>query len=103
MAIKIPLAITQNRELNTYQTQLGKSLQPILSNPINEGIAITNVVLINGQTSVNTGLNRPLQGWFITRVRAAATVYDSQDTNPSPNNTLILNSNAAVTVDLWVF
>lgn len=104
--IKIPLVTTQDRDLNLFQTQLGKALQPILANPINLGRLIQGVALINGQTIVPTGLNRQLQGWFTVRVRAQATIWDSQDSNttvPQSLNTLILNSTAAVTVDLWVF
>lgn len=103
MALKIPLVVTQNKDLNNFQTQLGSVLQPILNNPIVLGTALKNVALNNGSTTIPTTINRTLQGWFLTRVRGQATVWDSQDSNPSPSQTLLLNSNAAVVVDIWVF
>lgn len=103
MAIKIPLVVTTDKDLHTFQTQLAKSLQPVLSNPINLGTQLTNVSLINGVTVVNHMLGRPLQGWFLTRVRAQCQVWDSQDTNASPAQTLILNSSAAAVVDMWCY
>lgn len=103
MAIKIPLVVTQDKDLNLFQTQLGSALQPVLANPINLGVQLTKIALASGQTTVPTTLNRNLQGWFLTRVRASATIWDSQDSNPTPNQTLILNSTAATVVDLWVY
>lgn len=103
MANNIQLVVTQDKDLNSFQTQLQTSMQPILANPINYGVQLKSVSLINGQTTVPTTINRALQGWFLTRIRAQATIWDSQDTNTNPNQSLILNSNAAVVVDLWVY
>lgn len=68
-----------------------------------DGQLLPNVALANGANVVNHGLGRALIGWFPTRVRASATVYDTQDANATPDKTLQLTASAAVTVDLWVF
>lgn len=68
-----------------------------------QGQLLSNVRLVVGVNIINHGLQRQLIGWMPTRLRAAAQIYDSQDTNINANLTLILNSNADVTVDLWVF
>jgi hypothetical protein len=44
-----------------------------------------------------------LNGWIPTRVRSAATFYDTQDSNPTPDLTLVLYASAACTIDLAVF
>ena len=48
----------------------------------------------------NHGLQQTMQGWMITDINAAATVYRSQPLN---DKTLTLTSSAACTVDLVVF
>ena len=48
-------------------------------------------------------LQRPLQGWYIVRQRALASIYDTQDSNQNPSLTLNLTSNAVVSVDIAVF
>jgi ABC-type cobalamin transport system ATPase subunit len=59
--------------------------------------------LVVGQNIIDHKLGRALQGWTVTRKRAAASIYDLQDTNPHPSRTLILFSDAVVTIDLSVF
>lgn len=100
MAIKIPLVVTADKDLNLFQTQLGKSLQPIISNPILDGTMLNGISLASGATTFPTNLNRTQQGWFLTDVNGAATIYRSQPFNDS---TLTLTSNAAVTANIWVF
>lgn len=102
MATKIPIVKTEDKDFTNFQTQLGKSLQPILDNPINFGVALTEITLTSGSVNnVPTTLNRMLQGWFITRLRGQATVWDTGAA--SYNQTLDLNTSATVVVDLWVF
>jgi len=103
MLPKIQLVQSDDRVLNLFQDRVLKSVNPVLNNPLLDGILLQSVALINGDTVVNHLLGRPLVGWFVTRRRAAATIYDKQDTNGTPNLTLVLNSSAAVTVDICVF
>lgn len=85
------------------QNTWAKQLNPVLDLPLSNSLVLQNVSLVNGTTTVNHMLGRALRGWVVVRRRAAATIYDQQDTNKIPDKTLILVSNAAVSVDLIVF
>jgi hypothetical protein len=98
------MALPLNLPLNLMQTQWKSQIDPALSNPFLAGRLLTGVVLSNGTpTIINHGLGQKLQGWLIVGISAAATVYDNQSTNPSPQLTLSLTSNAVATANLWVF
>lgn len=93
-----------DRESNQVQDNIQRVLQPVLNNPILNGTLLKTVKLTVGANAINHGLGRALVGWTLTRIRAAAvSVYDTQDSNTLPNLTLNLTSNAAVTVDIYVF
>lgn len=77
-----------------------QSLNPIIAIPMLSGKAILNFTLINGVTKISHGLGRMMQGWQITDINGAATIYRSAPLNSS---TLTLTSNAIVVVSLWVF
>ena len=85
------------------QDQWATDINPVLTNPIVQGRLIQKVKLTSGNNMLNHGLGRNLVGWVIVRQRAAATIYDTQDSNQLPNLVLTLNSSAAVVVDLYVF
>lgn len=82
------------------QTRWASELNPVLDIPFLAGLQLTNISLINGATVINHKLQRQMQGWFITDVSAAATIYRSQ---PFNQTTLTLTCGAAVVVNLWVF
>ena len=94
---------SSDRELNQVQSNISFALAPIVTNPAVFGILLTGQALIAGATTLNHGLGRALQGWIVVRQRASAIIWDSQDANTTPDSTLILNSSAAVTVDLYLF
>lgn len=75
------------------------SLNPIIASPLSSS-SIISANLINGATTINHGLGRTIQGWFLVDVNGAATIYRSQ---PFNSQTLTLTSNAAVTVSIGVF
>lgn len=85
------------------QTQWAQMLNPLVSNPTLKNIVLKNVKLVTGTNNISHRLGRDLQGWNPTRVRGPATIYDIQDTNPTPELTLLLVSDADVMVDLAVF
>jgi hypothetical protein len=99
----IQIQQTPNRQFQQFQQNLVTSLKPVTSNPISQGVILPKVSLIAGATTVPTTLNRTLQGYLVIRQRAQAAIWDSQDSNSNPSQTLILNSTAAVVVDLMVF
>jgi hypothetical protein len=86
-----------------YKTPTGNQALDGVQTILVRTLLLTNQVLTPGANSINHGLNRTLVGWILTRVRAASTIYDTQDTNTTPKMTLDLNSSAAVTVDIYVF
>lgn len=90
-------------DLSLMQTKWAAILNPLLSNPSLNSIILEKIVLISGTSTINHGLGRKLQGWRIIRINAAATIYDQQDTNTMQDLTLILVSNALVTVSIEVF
>lgn len=101
--MNLPIFLSKLQDLMMMQTKWAGVLNPMLSNPSIQSVILPNVVLKNGTTVVNHLLGRTLIGWRLIRVRAAATIYDTQDSNQTPNLTLVLVSNAAVMVDLEVF
>ena len=65
---------------------------------------LSNITLLDTKpTVINHGLGRVLTGWRIIGINGAATVYDQQAKNQSPQLTLVLLSNASVQVSLEVF
>lgn len=103
MVSALPRTQSPDRLFNQFQSDLQKAIGPVFNCPLLYGTALTGVVLAIGANTIPHKLNRTLQGWFPIRMRAATSLYDSQDTNPDPTQTLVLNSSAVVTVDLWVF
>jgi hypothetical protein len=85
------------------QNRWASIIEPIISKPQANSLILKNVALTAGTNVINHRLGRSLQGWNPTRVRAAATIYDNQDANQTPQLTLVLISSVDVIVDLLVF
>lgn len=85
------------------QDTLLRTLNPIFDNPIVAGTQLTQITLISGTNVIDHKLDRNLLGWIITRKRANANIYDTQDTNPTPSKNLILVSDAPVVVDIYAY
>ena len=92
--------LSQKLDWEQANTLWAGVINPFLLNPLNSVQILTNIALINGATTFNHKLGRTPQGWFITDIQGAATIYRSQ---PFNQNTLTLTSNAAVTVSIGVF
>lgn len=95
--------LPQKLNLPQMQTTWAQQLDPIISNPILHGLTLKNVSLVAGSNVINHLLGRPLLGWKTSRVRAPAIISDQQDTNQTPQLTLILVASAPVVVDLEVY
>lgn len=95
--------LPQNLTLDAMQNKWASSLDPMLSNPTLDNLVLKSVPLVVGANVINHKLGRKLQGWKITRQRGPAALYDTQDTNQMQHLTLILVSDANVTIDLEVF
>jgi hypothetical protein len=99
----LPIFQTSSKDLSLLQTNWSTQINPVLAQPMAQGLFVKNVTLNTGSNVLNHRLGRRLQGWIITRIRALATIYDTQDTNQQPDLTLVLVSSATVQVDLYVF
>lgn len=96
----LPIFQTSIRELSMMETQWASQLNPILSNPMTSPSILKSVSLISGSNVVNHLLGKTMQGWFITDINAAVTVYRSQ---PFNDLTLTLVSSGPAVVTLAVF
>ena len=82
------------------QTAWASQLNPVVANPQSSARLITGLTLQSGSNVINHGLGRLMQGWILTDLSGAATIYRSA---PMNNLTLTLTSSALVTVSLSVF
>ena len=91
------------QDLQLMQTSWASQLNPLLSNPMSNASILYGVVLASGDNVINHKLGQKLIGWNIIGRNSAASVYDKQATNSTPQLTLVLNASAAVTINLAVF
>lgn len=84
-------------------TKWSAQLNPLLASPIATPVLLSNVALLSGTNVINHTLGAKLQGYIVVMNSTSATFFDSQQTNPTPALTLILNSSAKTTVSLLVF
>lgn len=101
--MQLPYFQSEIKELSLLQTKWKSILDPLLATSSVQSSILPNVILSNGTTVINHKLGRKLVGWKIVRQRAAASIYDTQDSNQTPQLTLVLVSNAVVVVDIEVF
>lgn len=95
--------LAQRLPLEQMAVNWAQELNPIISNPLNSQLILKNISLVAGTNVINHKLGRTLQGWNPTRIRSAATFYDQQDTNLTPQLTLVLVASADCSIDLAVF
>lgn len=96
----LPYFQSQILPFSQMQTTWKTQLDPLTQLALTQGLLLKNQALKNGVTVINHLLSRMQQGWFITDINGAAQIYRSAALNDS---TLTLTSNAAVTINLWVF
>lgn len=99
----LPSYNTTDTTLSLMQSGWASLLNPLLSNPVNNGLLLKKVLIKSGSNSISHKLGRKLQGWIIVRKRSSADIYDTQDANTMPELTLALHSSADVDVDIYVF
>lgn len=98
--MSLPSFNTKILELSLMQSNWASILNPFIANPFLNGLLLKDVALSNGATTINHTLARMMQGWVITDINGAASIFRSKPFNAL---TLTLTSNAAVTVSLYVF
>jgi hypothetical protein len=96
---KLPGNLPKDQMESVWASQI----EPVIGRAQNNSNILQNVALAAGTNVINHKLGRKLQGWKPTRLRSSAIVYDQQDSNPTPQLTLILVSSADVIADIEVF
>lgn len=94
---------SQDDVLNRVQDQIEVSFQELGRTEILDGVLLRNVSLTTGANDIEHKLDRTVRGWFLTRKRANADVWDTQDNNARPTKFLTLQASADVVVDIWAF
>lgn len=94
------MALSPKLDWNLANPKWAAELNPIILNPMTNMTILNNILLIDGVTVINHGLQQMQQGWIIVDINGAATIYRSAALN---SITLTLTSNAAVTVSIGVF
>lgn len=102
--------------IDQLQTKWAAAIDPVITNPTNQGLLLQGIKLISGNNTINHKLGRTLQGWSIVRRRqflvatvpTAYDIYDTQDTNQMPKLTLTLTCSQGtqanpVLVDIEVY
>lgn len=97
------MALPKQLPLERMQSIWKEQIDPLIANPLNNGNILKSISLSSGTNVINHKLGRNLQGWYTTRVRAEVSLYDQQDTNQTPQLTLILIASAPAIIDLAVF
>lgn len=93
------MALPIGQPLPQMQTQWKAQLDQLLSNPLFQGLALNNIVLIaNTPQTLNHSLGRPQRGCIITYQNADANVWQSQ---PFNSTTITLEASANVTINVW--
>lgn len=98
--MSLPIYQTTDQNLRLMQTAWAQQLNPVISNPLAQGLQLSNIALGIGNNVINHLLSRKMQGWFITDVNGASVIYRSTPLNAV---NLTLNSSAAVIVNIYVF
>lgn len=100
---------TFDRIVNQMQDNIANLLEPVATtveqSSLLSGKILPQVKLAVGSNNIKHTLGRQLKGWFMVRQRASASIYDTQDSVPLEQQTVILQlvSSAVVTVDIYVF
>ena len=84
------MSLPQRLTLIDMQNRWGSALDPVVNNPIVQGVQLTNQALVVGANSIITGMHG-----------SYSQIYDT----PSlmPNLTLVLHASAITSVDVYVY
>lgn len=98
----LPILKSSSTDLMLLQNKWTPQLNPVLAQPIVNGLQLTNLSLSTGVNVINHLLGRNYQGYFITGMRGAfVQIYDTP--SPMPSLTLVLHASAPGSIDLFVY
>lgn len=96
----LPYFQSKDPQMNLLQTSWKAQIDPVISNPVTNGIILTNISLTVGNNVINHKLSRVQQGWIITDINADSRIFRNA---PFNTLTLTLHASAAATINLLVF
>jgi hypothetical protein len=96
----LPVFHSDDKNFSMMQTQWSQQLNKILDIPMLNGISLNQVSIVTGTNVINHRLSRKQQGWFITDIDSAVSIYRSE---PFNTQTLTLTSSGNAVINLWVF
>jgi hypothetical protein len=76
------------------------TLNPVLTKPINSSQSIIAFSLVAGVNTIPHKLGQQLQGWYITDINAAITLFRSE---PFNKYSLTLTASGPATINIEVF
>lgn len=82
----------------TLQTAIRDVLEPITDNPLLDYVHIKGLVIV-GSLAIPHGLQRPVQGWVVTKLNANSVIYEISSTDQY----LTLAASANATIDVYIF
>lgn len=94
------MSLPQQLTLPLMQTQWASYINPLLDNPLTNGIFLPNISLVTGANVINHLLGRKMQGWILSDINAAVTVFRSA---PFNNLTLTLTASGPAVVNIYGF
>lgn len=94
------MALPTQLPLDRMQTIWKSQIDPVLSNTLVQGSQLKNVTIVSGSNVLNHLLGQVQQGWIITDINSAVTLYRS---TPFNDKTLTLTSSGPAVVSLWVY
>ena len=100
--MQLPQFSSTDLSFNLLQTRWAAALNPVIGLPQVNSVILNNIIL-SSSSVINHTLGRNLVGWQVIRQRGDAAIYDRQDINQTPENTLLLTSSSGVSVDLLCF
>lgn len=95
------MALPQKMSLDMMQNTWATALNPVIANPIVQGLPINNILLnANTPKVIHIPLGRVQQGWIITDNLAFCQVKRTQ---PFNSQNLTLESDADTTISIWCY
>lgn len=98
----LPIYKSEDQSLTLLQTGWSSQINPVLGNPLVNGVLQKNIALSVGSNSINHKLGRNLQGYIITGMHTTFSQITDTTSN-TPSLTLNLNSSAATSIDIYCF
>lgn len=90
---------SDDRELNQVQSNITLALKPFQDNKTLHGVLLNGITLAIGSNVINTGINRPVIGYWITSQASGANIYNAPFSGPN----LTLISDAVALINIYVF